>query len=102
MLDKKHLRRKFFKIRKKNYFEVQDHYFLPIMKLLRKFPKNKIIHISSYYPSNFEVNTLNFLKIIEKKRNKINLLPVIFKKRFIKFYKWKYLDILKVNRFGML
>jgi len=57
--------------------------------------------LSSYYPSDFEVNTL---KLLEKNfSNKIKIiLPVIRGKNSINFYKWKNKEVLKVNKFGML
>ena len=101
MLDKKYLRKKYFNIRKKKYFEVKNSYFNPIKKIINKLSEKKSIYISFYFPSNYEVNTLNFLASIKKKKY-ITLLPAIFKKKYINFYKWKNLDILKVNHYGML
>jgi len=102
ILDKKHLRKKYLNIRKKKYFEVKSNYFYPIKKIINKLSKKKSIYISFYFPSNYEVDTLNFLTTIEKKKKYITLLPAILKKKYINFYKWKNLDVLKVNHYGML
>ena len=67
MLDKKYLRKKYFNIRKKKYFEVKNSYFNPIKKIINKLSEKKSIYISFYFPSNYEVNTLNFLASIKKK-----------------------------------
>jgi len=95
------LRKKYYIIRKKNYFDIEPNFFDPFVKLIKKNYKKKIINLSSYYPSDFEVNTL---KLLEKNfSNKIKIiLPVIRGKNSINFYKWKNKEVLKVNKFGML
>ena len=90
MTNKEKLRKKYLKLRKKKYFDISEKYFKPLISLLNKKFKNKPINISVFYPSNYEVNILKFFKLIEKKKN------------IMKFYKWKYLDPLKVNKYGML
>jgi 5-formyltetrahydrofolate cyclo-ligase len=100
MFIKDQIRRRYLKIRKKKYFEINDNYFKPFFLLLKKL-KIKPINLSLYYPSNYEINTLRLLKII-KKKDIISLLPAIVSKNNIQFYQWKYLDTLKINKFGML
>ena len=101
MQKKERLRKKYYIIRKKNYFDIEPNFFDPFVKLIKKKYKKKIINLSSYYPSDFEVNTL---KLLEKNfSNKIKIiLPVIRGKNSINFYKWKNKEVLKVNKFGML
>ena len=99
---KDQLRKKYLNLRKNNYFEVSEKYYNPILKLIYNFSKKKIINISFYYPSNNEVNTLELFKLINKKKNLVSLLPTISFNNSMKFYRWKYLDTLKVNRYGML
>ena len=101
MQKKERLRKKYYIIRKKNYFDIEPNFFDPFVKLIKKNYKKKIINLSSYYPSDFEVNTL---KLLEKNfSNKIKIiLPVIRGKNSINFYKWKNKEVLKVNKFGML
>tara|TARA_B110000881_G_scaffold205416_1_gene207837 strand:+ start:272 stop:826 length:555 start_codon:yes stop_codon:yes gene_type:complete len=101
MLSKDKIRKKYFKLRKKNYYEVSEQYFIPLSKLLKNL-FNKNVNFSFYYPANYEVNTLELLRSINKKKNFISLLPVISKKNDMKFYKWNYLETLKVNKYGML
>ena len=62
MSKKEKIREKYFKIRKNKYFEINYRFFKPVINLIKKKYKSKKINISIYYPSNFEVNTLKFLK----------------------------------------
>ena len=98
---KKSLRKKFFQVRKKKYFEVKSNFFDPILKLLKKkfHDKNKI-YMSLYYPSNFEVNVLKIFEILDFKKI-VTLIPVL-NKSSMKFHKWRSFEVLKVNKFGML
>lgn len=100
-MNKDSLRKKYYIIRKKNYFDIEPNFFNPFIKLIKRKYKKKIINLSSYYPSAFEVNTL---KLFEKKfNNKIKIiLPAIRGKNSINFYKWNNKEVLKVNKFGML
>ncbi|MFL2889534.1 MAG: 5-formyltetrahydrofolate cyclo-ligase [Pelagibacteraceae bacterium] len=102
MLNKDKLRKKFSKIRQKNYFNIDKNFFPPLINQLKKKFKKKTIYLSIYYPSNFEVDLLKLLELIHKKKNIITLLPAIKKKNNMNFYKWKSLEILKVNKYGML
>ena len=102
MLSKNQIRKKYFKIRKKKYYEIPNNFFLPFINFLRKFKKKKRFNLSLYYPSNYEVNILNLFEFINKKKNIITLLPSISGKNDMNFYKWNLLDILKVNKYGML
>ena len=100
MITKVQLRKKFFKLRKKNYFEVKTNFFNPIFSIIKKKYKKELVYLSIYYPSNFELNTLNIYKHLSLKKIQI-LLPVVSKKN-MKFYKWQYREPLNVNTFGML
>ena len=62
MTKKERLRKKYYSIRKKSYFDVRPNFFNPLIKLIKKNNK-KIINLSSYYPSSFEVNTLKLFEI---------------------------------------
>ena len=78
MQQKSKLRKKYLKIRKENYFEIDKKFFFPLLKLIKKNIKKKSIIIALYYPSNFE---LNVLKVFELKyfSHQTILLPVIEK-----------------------
>ena len=101
MQQKSKLRKKYLKIRKENYFEIDKKFFSPLYKLLKKNIKKKSILLALYYPSNFE---LNVLKVLELKyfSDQMILLPVAEKNNFMNFYQWKKNDVLIVNEFGML
>ena len=101
MQKKSELRKKYLKIRKENYFEIDKKFFSPLLKLIKKNIKKKSIIIALYYPSNFE---LNVLKVLELKyfSDQMILLPVAEKNNLMNFYQWKKNDVLTVNEFGML
>ena len=99
-VDKSSLRLKFIKKRRKLY---STNFFLfgKIFFLIKKnFPKKKP-SIAGYYPSNFEVNILDFLSQANKKNFKVGL-PVIKKDYKINFKYWIPIEPLYVNRYGIL
>ena len=99
--DKTYLRKKFLLYRKKKYLKSKKFNFNLIFKLIKKhFYKKKII-IAGYYPSNYEVNVLNFLEKASKKKFKI-VLPVVKSSNKMSFKPWVIKDPLYVNKFGML
>ena len=61
MHNKIRLRKKYFSIRKKKYFEIKNDFFNPLVKLIKKNYKKKYVSISSYYPARFEVNSIKLL-----------------------------------------
>jgi len=101
MKEKKILRKKYYIIRKKNYYEVGDNFFSPLIKIIKSNFKKKDLKLAAYHPSNFE---LNVLKILENKymKNQNILLPAIEKENSMNFYSWKKNQVLFVNKFGML
>lgn len=99
MLEKKEIRKKLLKIRKKNYFEISSRYFNPIIKFLKI--KNKTVNVSLYYPVNYEVNIINIIELLKKKKVKM-LLPVIKNNNKMNFIEWKPKDPLKVSSHGIL
>ena len=101
MLNKDILRKKYFLIRKKKYFDIKPSFFSPLIKLIKKKYKKKHVILSSYYPSSFEVNTLRLFET--ELINKLEIfLPVVNENKTMHFYKWKKNDVLKINQFGML
>ena len=99
--DKAYLRSKSLLKRKKKYSKTKKFNFNLIFSLIRKhFHKKKII-IAGYYPSNYEVDTLNFLKEASKRKFKI-VLPVIGSLNTMNFQSWIFKEPLHVNKFGML
>ena len=101
MQQKIQLRKKYFNLRKKKYYDINKEFFLPLLKLIKlKFSK-KSIKLGLYYPSNFE---LNVLKLLEFKNilSKEILLPITDKNNHMNFFSWKKNDALFVNKFGIL
>tara|TARA_Y100000768_G_scaffold332037_1_gene271493 strand:- start:259 stop:813 length:555 start_codon:yes stop_codon:yes gene_type:complete len=101
MQNKERLRKKYFSLRKKKYFDINPSFFNPLLKLIRSRYFKKNINLSIYYPSSYEVNVIKLLDIINKKKVKI-ILPVINDRNSMHFYNWKKGDILYVNKYGML
>tara|TARA_B100000963_G_scaffold225930_1_gene197119 strand:- start:9831 stop:10385 length:555 start_codon:yes stop_codon:yes gene_type:complete len=102
MQQKIQLRKKYFNLRKKKYYEIDKKFFLPIFKLIRsRIKKKRFIKIALYYPSNFELNVLKLLDF-DHVLNQDTLLPVINKNNLMNFFSWKKSDVLFVNKFGML
>ena len=99
MLKKDLIRKKILKIRRKKYFQVNSNFFNPLNSYLKKKYKSKFL--SLYYPSNYEVDVLRLLEIVNNKKIK-TLLPVVKPKEKMNFIEWKLLDPLRVNNFGML
>ena len=100
-MDKKSfIRKKYFLKRKKNFFEISDKFFLPLINLIKKRGISKKAFISLYYPSSFEVDVLKILKIEYFKKFNF-LLPIILKNNSMEFYKWKHNEILYVNKYGI-
>ena len=101
MTKKKILRKKYFNLRKKRYYEVDQKFFLPLIELIKSNFKKNDLKLALYYPSNFELNVLKFLEN-EYMKNKSVLLPVIEGKNKMNFYSWKKNEVLFINKFGML
>ena len=99
--DKIYLRNRSLLQRKKKYIKPEKFNFNLIFKLIKRhFYKKKII-IAGYYPSNYEVDILNFLKEASKKKFRI-VLPVIKSSSKMSFKSWIFKEPLYVNKFGML
>jgi len=99
--DKSLLRNKAILKRKTKHLLVKKFNFNLIFKLIKKnFSKKKVI-IAGYYPSNYEVNILNFLQRAQMKKFKI-VLPVIKSSGAMNFKSWVFKEPLYVSTFGTL
>ena len=78
MHQKNNLRKRYFNLRKKKYYEIDKEFFSPLLSLIKSNFKKKNLKLALYYPASFEINVL---KLLENKymSNKIILLPVIEK-----------------------
>ena len=99
--DKTYLRKKFLLHRKKKYLKADKFNFNLIFKLIKKHFHKKRIIIAGYYPSNYEVDVLNFLEKASKKRFRI-VLPIIKSSNTMSFKSWIFKEPLYVNKFGLL
>ena len=88
MQQKIRLRKKYSKLRKKKYYEIDRKFFLPLLKIINLRFKKRKIKIALYYPSNFELNVLQFLEYSNILKKDI-LLPVTNKKKLMRFFSWK-------------
>ncbi len=101
MQQKIQLRKKYLNLRKKKYYDIDEKFFFPLLKLIRLEFKKKSFKIGLYHPSNFELNVLKFLKYKDISTRDI-LLPVTDKNNLMNFFTWKKNDALFVNKFGIL
>ena len=101
MHNKDRLRKKYFFIRKKKYFEIKPSFFNPLIRLIKKKYKKKRISLSGYYPASFEVNALKLFEISIINKLKI-FLPVLTGDNVMHFHEWKKNNLLQINQFGML
>ena len=99
--DKIFLRKKHIFQRRKKHFSNKKFNFNLIFQLIKKNFSNKKIIIAGYYPSNYEVNVLYFLKQASKKNYKIAL-PVIGHSNNMTFKSWIFESPLYINKFGIL
>ena len=98
-MNKYKLRSKILKIRKKNSnksLEISLNKFFSFLKINKLRSKN----IGGYYPSNFEIDNLKILAMMEKKNFNISL-PVIKENNQMNFLQWSRHDPLKINKFGI-
>jgi len=99
-VNKSKIRSKILKLRKNNSykkFKISTDKFFSFLKTNRYNLKN----IGGYYPSNFEIDDLEILELLEKKKCKISL-PIIKKNNQMDFFKWSKDDPLKINKYGIL
>jgi len=96
---KSKLRKKILRIRETiNKNNIQIH-FSQIIKIIKEEKITKKI-VGGYYPVNFEVDDLELLKKFKKNDFDISL-PVIKKNFQMNFYKWSFVDPLKINKYGI-
>ena len=85
MYQKKNLRKRYFNLRKKKYYDIDKEFFSPLLSLIKSNFKKKNLKLALYYPASFEINVL---KLLENKymSNKYILLPVIEKNNKMNFF----------------
>ena len=100
MNKKEFIRKKYFLIRKKKYFQINEKFFNPLALLFKKLGRKKGELISIYFPNSFEIDVLAIFNNEYFKRFKF-LLPKISNNNTMNFYKWKNNEILKINKYGI-
>ena len=98
-MNKSQIRNKLIKIRKKKFDKDLQINFSEFISFL-KIDKLNLKSIGGYYPSNYEIDDLDILNLLEKKNLKISL-PIIKKNNQMNFYSWSRNDLLKINKFGI-
>ena len=98
--NKSSLRKKFLLERKKKFSLVDKFNFNLLFNVIKKhFFKKKLV-IAGYYPSNYEVDIIEFLEKALKKNFKVAL-PVIQSSTRMCFKSWSYKEPLYINSFGI-
>ncbi len=99
-MNKSKLRSRILKLRKRNSFKKIK---LNPDKIFRFFKKNKINfkNIGGYYPYNYEIDDLDILNFLRKKKINISL-PKIRENNQMDFFEWRNKDPLKINKYGIV
>ena len=98
-MNKSNIRKKILKVRKLNNFKnlkISFRYISKILKINNSISKN----IAGYYPYNYEVDSIEILKKLEKKKFQISL-PRIKDNHQMDFFCWSTSDPLKINKHGI-
>ena len=96
---KSKLRKKILKLREAENFKNIKIDFDNVFDLLKKNNLTKKC-IGGYFPVNHEIDDLEILKKLKKKKYQISL-PVIKKNFDMDFYRWSFDDPLKINKYGI-
>jgi len=101
MSQKFQLRKKYLILRKKKYYDIDKSFFLPLLKLIKLKINKRLFKIALYYPSNFELNVLEFLEFSNILYQDI-LLPVTDSNNQMNFFSWRTNDVLFINKYWIL
>ena len=96
---KSKLRKKILKLREVKNFKNIKIDFDNVFDLLKKNNLTKKC-IGGYFPVNYEIDDLEILKKLKKKKYQISL-PVIKKNLDMDYYSWSFDDPLKINQYGI-
>ena len=101
MQHKNSVRKKYYLLRKNNYYEISKDFFKPFINLVTKKFKKRSFKLAIYYPSSFEINVLKLLEF-NYILNQNLLLPIIEENNLMNFFSWKKNEVLQVNKYGIL
>ena len=98
-MSKSKLRSKILNLRKKNSYKKLSLYPAKIYQFLKK---NKINfkNVGGYYPCNNEIDDLDMLNFLRKKKTNISL-PIIRENNQMDFFEWVNKNPLKINKYGI-
>ena len=98
-MKKFYIRRKIIELRKKKY---NQNLVINSKKFFLFLKKNKFLYknFGGYYPSNYEIDSLEILRLLEKKNYQISL-PIVKKNNQMDFFQWSSKMPLKINKYGI-
>jgi 5-formyltetrahydrofolate cyclo-ligase len=99
-VNKSKLRGKILKLRKKNLHKKLKLYPNMIFRFLKKNKLN-FKNVGGYYPCNYEIDDLDLLNFLRKKKANISL-PIIRENNQMDFFEWTNKDCLKINKYGIV
>ena len=98
-MNKSEIRKKILKTRKQYYSSNLKINLKDLLNILKKSKISKKI-VGGYYPYNYEIDTLEILKKLEKLKFEISL-PKIKKNSQMNFFLWSTKDPLTINEYGI-
>ncbi len=98
-MNKSEIRKKILKIRKINNHKNQKINFKSLIEILKKSKIDGKV-VGGYYPYNYELDTLEILKKLEKLNYHLSL-PKIRKNYQMNFFQWSTKDPLEINDYGI-
>ncbi len=98
-MNKSEIRKKISKIRRINNIKNQKIDFKSLIQILRKSKISGRV-VGGYYPYNYEVDTLEIFKKLEKFNYHLTL-PKISKNYQMDFFQWSTKDPLEINKYGI-
>ena len=97
-MSKSKIRKKIISLRKHNFNKNYKINFEKFFSFLKTKTNQK--KIGGYYPSNFEIDDLEILDLLNKKNYKV-FLPKIEKNNQMNFFSWTNSDPLVINKYGI-
>ena len=98
-MNKSKIRSKILILRRKKF---NKNIKINLDKFISFFKKNmpNAKKIGGYYPSNYEIDDLEILDLLEKQNYRTSL-PIVKKNNQMNFYEWSKKDLLIINKFGI-
>jgi len=99
-VNKSKLRSRILKLRKINEFKKIKIETERVIFFLKKNNLNSN-NIGGYYPCNFEIDDLEILNFLRKKKFKVSI-PIIKNNNQMDFFEWSSKNPLKINKYGIV